>query len=866
MSHQSSITVGVRVRPFTREEENKLIPSNSNTTFYADGQIRHNQEQQELELMRRKPNFIRKIVNVVDDKMLVFDPQETNPYLQMQRRNFPQMSKSSRIKDLKFVFDHLYDEQSSQRQVFEGTTKPLLDTVLEGYNATVFAYGATGCGKTHTILGTLEEPGLIFLTMQELYEKIEKLSDARVFDVLILFLEIYNESIRDLLCPETSHKKLNLREDLLQRIVVSNLLVHKPQNVNQVMEMIVVGNQNRTCSPTEANATLSRSHAVLQINVSSTSRLVSLLQEHSYATLSIIDLAGSERAATTKNRGERLAEGANINKSLLALGNCINALCAGTGPNDRRRRVPHVPYRDLKLTRLLKFSLGGNCKTVMIVCISPLSKHYDETLNALKYADRAKEIKTKVVRNQQNLDRHVGLYLKMITEQKQEIAELRAREADVRAKARQEALLETGACVQAILSDVAAMRQAIDRNSGAMWERVEILAKRKVMMMKLDELRIVQEQMWEQSGGPKETGAKSAATSMAAPATISRLARMAEQVRVKMQRDIVALEHAYEATHDLDDTLARSTALSAKRLAELPAYDLQMAAVHLALCTSVHDSIEKDILVNSSVLLDHLIGELDQYKVGAALARYMQDNSPDSVPLISDILQRMMTESFSLAVDEAAAIFVASKSSSEKLLSGIETPEKCDKRSSTLPLSQIPSKRRVARVDHINSSFEDFHAIPKSDFEDDTTAFDHVNHSILDANELGFSPGLLSPPEARKGYEALEQKEYEPLGREYESLGRKGYEPLDQKGAEPLGRKGYESLGRVDDGLSAGRRRRYISASSAGHARFGNEEELEAEMPADFDDRPAGEMQDDYDTFLRHPLLNKEASKVVTRD
>ena len=123
-----------------------------------------------------------------------------------------------------------------------------------------------------------------------------------------------------------------------------------------------------------------------------------------------------------ENRGARLNEGANINKSLLALGNCINALC------DPRRRN-HVPYRDSKLTRLLKFSLGGNCKTVMIVCVSPSSQHYDETLNTLKYADRAKEIKTKLIRNQHNLDRHVGSYLKMITEQKQEIEELRARES-----------------------------------------------------------------------------------------------------------------------------------------------------------------------------------------------------------------------------------------------------------------------------------------------------------------------------------------------------------------------------------------------------------------------------------------------------
>ncbi|KAM9916626.1 hypothetical protein OXX59_009851, partial [Metschnikowia pulcherrima] len=119
-----------------------------------------------------------------------------------------------------------------------------------------------------------------------------------------------------------------------------------------------------------------------------------------------------------------LHEGANINRSLLALGNCINALC------DPGRRA-HVPYRDSKLTRLLKFSLGGNCRTVMVVCVSPSSQHYDETWNTLQYAARAREIKTSVSRNRHNLDRHVGSYLRMITEQRQEIDELRAREAAV---------------------------------------------------------------------------------------------------------------------------------------------------------------------------------------------------------------------------------------------------------------------------------------------------------------------------------------------------------------------------------------------------------------------------------------------------
>lgn len=193
--------------------------------------------------------------------------------------------------------------------------------------------------------------------------------------------------------------------------------------VQEVMDMIVRGNEYRTMSPTEANATSSRSHAVLQINVSSKDRNASVNEPHTMATLSIIDLAGSERASATKNRGERLTEGANINKSLLALGSCINALC------DPRKRN-HIPYRNSKLTRLLKFSLGGNCRTVMIVCVSPSSAHYDETQNTLRYANRAKNIQTKVTKNVYNVNRHVKDYLVKIDEQRHLIEELMKKQKD----------------------------------------------------------------------------------------------------------------------------------------------------------------------------------------------------------------------------------------------------------------------------------------------------------------------------------------------------------------------------------------------------------------------------------------------------
>jgi len=352
----------------------------------------------------------------------VFDPPEDNPIQKFSRSVVPSMGK--RVKDQTFGFDRIFDDSAQQADVYEATTKPLLDSVLDGYNSTVFAYGATGCGKTHTITGTVQQPGIIFLTMQELFERVGELSSDKVTEVSLSYLEIYNETIRDLLTDgATPRGGLMLREDSNQAVSVSGLSSHHPRNVEEVMDMIMRGNQMRTMSPTEANATSSRSHAVLQINVAQKDKNAGVEEPHTMATLSIIDLAGSERASATKNRGERLLEGANINKSLLALGGCINALC------DPRKRN-HIPYRNSKLTRLLKFSLGGNCKTVMIVCVSPSSEHFDETQNTLRYANRAKNIQTKVTRNVYNVNRHVKDFLVKIDEQIAVINELKAQAKD----------------------------------------------------------------------------------------------------------------------------------------------------------------------------------------------------------------------------------------------------------------------------------------------------------------------------------------------------------------------------------------------------------------------------------------------------
>ncbi|KKA28569.1 hypothetical protein TD95_002912 [Thielaviopsis punctulata] len=448
----SSITVAVRVRPFTVREAAQINRQEESTLFLGDGSLAG------VSTPKLNSRGLRSVIKVIDDRCLVFDPPEDNPVQKFSRTVVPNGKKT---KDQVFAFDRIFDDHATQTDVYEATTKQLLDSVMDGYNATVFAYGATGCGKTHTITGTPQSPGIIFLTMQELFEKIEETSQEKVTEISLSYLEIYNETIRDLLVPgggiNAPKGGLMLREDSNQAVTVAGLTSYHPKNVQEVMDMIVRGNEFRTVSPTMANAVSSRSHAVLQINVAMKDRNAAVSEPHTMATLSIIDLAGSERASATQNRGERLIEGANINKSLLALGSCINALCDPQKHN-------HVPYRNSKLTRLLKFSLGGNCKTVMIVCVSPSSAHYDETQNTLRYANRAKNIQTKVTRNVFNVNRHVKDFLVKIDEQIALINELKAQQKDAErtfyAKFRKQAEKRDASCKEGLLRIRAAYENA----------------------------------------------------------------------------------------------------------------------------------------------------------------------------------------------------------------------------------------------------------------------------------------------------------------------------------------------------------------------------------------------------------------------
>ncbi|XP_048342313.1 kinesin-like protein KIF18A [Sphaerodactylus townsendi] len=359
----------------------------------------------------RDGNF-KKVLQVVDKHMLVFDPKVEEVSF-FHGKKLPHRDLNRKLnKDLKFVFDAVFDENSSQLEVFEHTTKTMLDGFLNGYNCTVLAYGATGAGKTHTMLGSPQDPGVMYLTMVELYNSMNRMKEEKHCAIAVSYLEVYNEQIRDLL---VNSGPLAVREDPQKGVLVHGLTLHQPKSAEEILQMLDYGNKNRTQHPTDVNASSSRSHAVFQIYLRQQDKTASINQNVRIAKLSLIDLAGSERARATNAKGARFREGANINRSLLALGNVINALA------DPKSKKQHIPYRNSKLTRLLKDSLGGNCRTIIIATVSPSSLFYDDTYNTLKYANRAKDIKSSLKSNIVSLDSHISQYAKICEEQKKEI-------------------------------------------------------------------------------------------------------------------------------------------------------------------------------------------------------------------------------------------------------------------------------------------------------------------------------------------------------------------------------------------------------------------------------------------------------------
>ncbi|XP_050536013.1 kinesin-like protein KIF3B [Daktulosphaira vitifoliae] len=286
-----------------------------------------------------------------------------------------------------FTFDSVFDWNSTQEELYNKMVHPLIESVLNGFNATIFAYGQTGTGKTYTMEGVKDDNfpigdqinrGIIPRTFEQIFNSIE-LSNNTEYLVFSSYLEIYQEEIRDLL--EAKPKgKCELREDKDVGVYVNDLNKYICKNVQEILKVMHEGNKNRTVGATDMNEHSSRSHAIFTVTV----EIKVSAERIRVGKLNLVDLAGSERQSKSGATGQRLKEAGKINLSLSTLGNVIHALV--------EENSTHIPYRDSKLTRLLQDSLGGNSKTLMIANIGPASYNWDETLTTLRYANRAKNI------------------------------------------------------------------------------------------------------------------------------------------------------------------------------------------------------------------------------------------------------------------------------------------------------------------------------------------------------------------------------------------------------------------------------------------------------------------------------------------
>uniref|UniRef100_A0A8C9ZWU3 Kinesin-like protein KIF16B n=1 Tax=Sander lucioperca TaxID=283035 RepID=A0A8C9ZWU3_SANLU len=330
-----------------------------------------------------------------------------------------------------FTYDFSYDSTDcksstfvSQEKVFKDLGVDVLKAAFEGYNACVFAYGQTGSGKSYTMMGNPGDAGLIPRFCESLFSRISAASrwDEASFRTEVSYLEIYNERVRDLLRRKSTQTyNLRVREHPKDGPYVEDLSKHLVQNYSDVEELMEAGNINRTTASTDMNDVSSRSHAIFTINFTQ-AKFDAEMPSETLSKIHLVDLAGSERADATGATGVRLKEGGNINKSLVTLGNVISALADmtqdGVNTNLKKKSV-FVPYRDSVLTWLLKDSLGGNSKTIMIATVSPADVNYGETLSTLRYANRAKNIINKPTINE-------DCNVRLIRELRAEIARLKA--------------------------------------------------------------------------------------------------------------------------------------------------------------------------------------------------------------------------------------------------------------------------------------------------------------------------------------------------------------------------------------------------------------------------------------------------------
>ncbi|CAD8170484.1 unnamed protein product [Paramecium pentaurelia] len=320
--------------------------------------------------IRKRPLSQKEIIKKEEDIIIV---QNDNSVIVKEIKQKVDLTKY--IEEHQFNFDLAFNQNHSNEQVYINAVRPIIRAAFQRAKVTCFAYGQTGSGKTYTMIGDMERqvPGMYLLAGQDIFQIIEMEEYAHL-QVYVSFFEIYCGKLFDLL---SQRNQIQIREDAKGNVNMINLMEKKINSVQQLMNCIQLGQNVRITASNSSNSESSRSHAILQVILKSGKQI--------HGKMSFIDLAGSERGADVQDQNKQTRiDGAEINKSLLALKECIRAL-------DLNKN--HTPFRGSKLTLVLKDSLTGNCKTVMIGNISPSSQSSEHTLNTLRYADRVKELK-----------------------------------------------------------------------------------------------------------------------------------------------------------------------------------------------------------------------------------------------------------------------------------------------------------------------------------------------------------------------------------------------------------------------------------------------------------------------------------------
>lgn len=313
-------------------------------------------------------------------------------------------------KKLSFTFNKIFNQSATQSEIFNKTINPIFDSFMNGYNSTIICYGQTGSGKTFTMMGDSANQGIIPKVFNKIFNEIENAPITSQYTIALSYLEIYNDSINDLLINSHITNKDNknsiiIRESSNNNIYIDGLTKVYVSNLSDVTNLLEVGNSNRKVSETKMNISSSRSHSILKVEISTCNNITNTVYN---STLFLVDLAGSERidksGISFNDNSNKFKEAIGINSSLSVLGNVINLLSIKNLKTQNQNKNLHIPYRDSKLTRILQDSLGGNSKTAIIINCSSEYDDLNETLSSLRFAQRARDVCNNVSINKSNIE------------------------------------------------------------------------------------------------------------------------------------------------------------------------------------------------------------------------------------------------------------------------------------------------------------------------------------------------------------------------------------------------------------------------------------------------------------------------------